>query len=44
MVKLSKISVGLIHDIPTVKEAVDSIINGALEIEERLGSVLSGKD
>jgi nitronate monooxygenase len=35
--------VGLIHDIPTVKEAVDSIINGAIAIEERLSSVLSGK-
>ena len=35
--------VGLIHDIPTVKEAVDSIINGALEIEERLGSILGRK-
>jgi len=35
--------VGLIHDIPTVKEAVDSIINGVLAIEERLSGVLGGK-
>ena len=28
--------VGLIHDIPTVKEAVDNIINGARAILERL--------
>ena len=28
--------VGLIHDIPTVKEAVDNIINGAKAILERL--------
>ena len=28
--------VGLIHDIPTVKEAVDNIINGAIAILERL--------
>ncbi len=28
--------VGLIHDVPTVKQLVDSIINGAREIAERL--------
>ena len=28
--------VGILHDIPTVKEAVDDIINGAKEIVERL--------
>jgi len=32
--------VGLIKDIPTMKEIIDNIINGALAIEERLGHTL----
>ncbi len=32
--------VGLIHDVPTMKEVVDSIINGAIAIYERLGKTL----
>ncbi|TET74711.1 MAG: nitronate monooxygenase [Dehalococcoidia bacterium] len=35
--------VGMIHDIPTIKELIDSIINGAIAIQERLGSAVSGK-
>jgi nitronate monooxygenase len=35
--------VGMIHDIPTVKQLIDSIMNGAMTIEERLSSTLSGK-
>ncbi len=35
--------VGIIHDVPTVKELVDRIINGAIAIQERLGSAVSAK-
>jgi len=34
--------VGMIHDIPTVKELIDSIINGAIAVQERLSNTLSG--
>ena len=34
--------VGMIRDIPTVKELIDSIINGAIAVQERLSSTLSG--
>ena len=36
-------SVGLIHDIPTVKEIIDGIINGAKAIIENLHSLQTGK-
>jgi len=36
-------SVGLIHDIPTVKEIIDSIINGAEAIIESLHNLQRGK-
>jgi nitronate monooxygenase len=32
--------VGLVHDIPTIKDIVDSIVNGAIIIEKRLGRVM----
>ena len=35
--------VGMIHDIPTIKEIVDVIMDGVVEIEERLGGTLSRK-
>lgn len=35
--------VGQIHDIPSVKELVDRIINEAIAVEERLSSTLRGK-
>ena len=34
--------VGMIRDIPTVKELIDSIINGAIAVQERLSNTLSG--
>jgi nitronate monooxygenase len=36
-------SVGLIHDIPTVKEIIDGIINGAQAIIESLHNLGKGK-
>ena len=36
--------VGIINDIPTVKELVDRIINGAIAIQEQLTTVLNGED
>jgi NAD(P)H-dependent flavin oxidoreductase YrpB (nitropropane dioxygenase family) len=32
--------VGLVHDIPTIKDIVDSIVSGAITIEKRLGRVM----
>ena len=35
--------VGLIHDISTMKEIVDSIVKGAIAVDERLGRILQRK-
>jgi len=32
--------VGLVHDIPTIKDIIDSIVSGAITIEKRLGRVM----
>jgi len=34
-------SVGLVHDVPTVKELVDRIVEEALAARERLGAIFT---